>query len=124
MIKKTFLKIRNRSQKFFQPKIISEKIFQDWEKIFLEKIKFFIKILIFFFFILIFLNPSFWISEQDKKNISYEIVFWIDNSLSMFAKDWEEKNRFERAKGKISDILNVTNWEFWLLEFSWESFIL
>lgn len=129
-------KIKNffgRFKNFFKPKIISEKIFFDkknfekkinWnEKIFLEKLKFFIKILIFFLFILLFWNPSFWISEEDKKNISYEVVFWIDNSLSMLAEDWQEKNRFERAKNKISDILNITSWEFWFLEFSWESFI-
>lgn len=118
-IKNFFGKFKN----FFKPKIISEKIFLDWEKIFIEKIRFFIKIIILFLFVLLILNPSFWISEQDKKNISYEIVFWIDNSLSMLAKDWEEENRFQRAKNKISEIINSINWEFWLLEFSWESFI-
>jgi len=72
---------------------------------------------------LLLINPSFWISKEDKKNISYEIVFWIDNSLSMLAKDWEEKNRFNRWKDLISWILNSINWNFWLIEFSWESFI-
>jgi len=129
IIKKIFGKFEN----FFRPKIVSEKIFFDkknsekkiiWdEKIFLEKLKIFIKILIFFLFILLLWNPSFWISEADKKNISYKIVFWIDNSLSMLAEDWAEKNRFQRAKDKIAEIVNSTNWEFWLLDFSWESFI-
>jgi len=147
-LKKIFIKIKNFFGKknkidiFFKLKIISKKIFveNNWkEVIFFEKVKIFIKIIIFLLFILLLINPSFWISEQDKKNISYEIVFWIDNSLSMlavdwkidlknywknsFEKNWENKNRLDRAKDKILEIINWINWNFWLLEFSWNSFI-
>ncbi|MCD5382933.1 VWA domain-containing protein [Candidatus Gracilibacteria bacterium] len=123
---KFFTGIKIFFNNFFQAKIVGKNIFKHGkfgEKIFLEKVKFFINILIFALFILILWNPSFGISEQDKKNISYEIVFGLDNSLSMLSLDGKEKGRFDRAKDKILEIVNGINGEFGLLKFAGNSYV-
>ena len=110
----------------FSPKIISQKIF--WKSIsrkflFLEKIKFILKILCLFILVIILAYPQ----ENKDINTNWNIIFILDNSLSMLAEDWEVNktiSRIDKSKEIINEIVNNNPWlKYSLLLFSWDSYI-
>lgn len=114
-------------KKLFGPKILSKEVFDSFfsnsDYKFLI-IKLFLRALILIFFLILIIRPQWDFISSSKENISYNLVFAIDNSLSSLAMDWMDKNRLDRSKDFISEsVKELGFWNYSLVEFSWESFI-
>ena len=117
--------------KFFKkkngPEIISKKIFnyfygKDFFR--LQNFKLLLRFCIFILFIFLLIWPQWDFVKTWKEQVSYNLIFAIDNSISSLANDWLEKNRLDRSKDFILKSINeLWFWSFALLEFSWKSFI-